>query len=341
MEKSRLKSFDLLKSFAIYLVIWGHCIKGFLSSDCSDNIIYRILYSFHVALFMMISGYFAVSSMRLKSIDFFLKKLRQLIYPCFIWGLIILLFVYLTKKREYFMSDISIKQLFIDLYWYADFWFLKSCFICYSLLFLGVHLGLKKRYWVILTLLISQLITPFFVSFMYPCFVIGYELKNNSSFCKVIRRSAIPLWCFFLIMLAFWNKTVWDYSHGLSMDVFNHGILYVICISMFRFYRLLIGVVGALACISLALNISNERINNPIVSIMCLWGTYTLEVYIMQSVILEKTIRHFINFDHLNDALFNLVVSPSLSLIILIVCVLLALLIMKSTILRLFLFGRK
>ena len=73
MLKTRIKAFDFLKFFAIFLVIWGHVIQYFLSSDYSDELVYRIIYSFHMPLFMMVSGYFSVSSMSL-SIGTFLRK---------------------------------------------------------------------------------------------------------------------------------------------------------------------------------------------------------------------------------------------------------------------------
>ena len=78
----RLPYFDVLKLFAIFLVLWGHCIQYFLSSQYSDEPVYRYIYSFHMPLFMMISGYFSASSMRLHFTELITKKSRQLLLPC-------------------------------------------------------------------------------------------------------------------------------------------------------------------------------------------------------------------------------------------------------------------
>ena len=60
MNKSeRLVSFDLLKLFAIYLVVLGHCVQHLLPSHSYDEPMYVYIYSFHMPLFMMISGYFS------------------------------------------------------------------------------------------------------------------------------------------------------------------------------------------------------------------------------------------------------------------------------------------
>lgn len=73
MGAYRLLSFDYLKFFAIFLVVWGHCIEQLCSADSIEDSAYRFIYSFHMPLFMMISGYFSVSSLNL-SVKSFVKK---------------------------------------------------------------------------------------------------------------------------------------------------------------------------------------------------------------------------------------------------------------------------
>lgn len=343
-KKHRIMSFDLLKLFAMYLVIWGHCIMWLLSSESSDNMVFRILNAFHVSLFMMISGYFAVSSIKLPPIKFFNKKFRQLIYPCFVWGLLILLFVYyLLYRNSSCLDDIngfSIKQLLVDLYWYSDFWFLKSCFICYCLLYLGSHLGLKTIYWILLTLLVSQFISPFFVSFMYPSFILGYVMKEFQSYRLFIKQKALLIFSIFIFMLFFWDKAAWENSHGISLEVFYSGFPNILSVAFSRLYRLVLGIFGALSFFSLAMYIPNERMQSKFLCRVVYWGGYTLEIYILQSVILEKTISHYFKFDDMNIQLFNYFVSPLIAVVILLACIIIVRLLLKSNSLMTILFGR-
>lgn len=58
-KTDRVLYLDLLKCFAIFLVIWGHSIQYFKSTAYFDEPIYRIIYSFHMPLFMALSGYFS------------------------------------------------------------------------------------------------------------------------------------------------------------------------------------------------------------------------------------------------------------------------------------------
>lgn len=57
--RERLVYFDLLKLFAIYLVIIGHCVQYLLPTRPYDEPLYVYIYSFHMPLFMMISGFFS------------------------------------------------------------------------------------------------------------------------------------------------------------------------------------------------------------------------------------------------------------------------------------------
>lgn len=340
VNKIRIKSFDLLKIFAIYLVIWGHCVMWFLSSESSENMVFRVVNSFHVSLFMMISGYFAISSTRLVPMKFLIKKLKQLIYPCFVWGLLYLIFFYFISLYQNGFFDFNIKQLLEDLYWFSDFWFLKSCFVCYCLLYTGSHLGLKTTYWILLTLLVSQFISSFFVSFMYPCFILGYLIKESQSLRIIIKRHTFLICFCFFVMLLFWNKVAWDNSHGISIDILHSGFLNILSIAFFRLYRLIIGIIGALSFFALAIHIPNNKIHSNLLCNVVYWGGYTLEIYILQCLILERILSHYINYDDMNIYMFNIVISPILSLLILILCILIIRFILKSNKLMTILFGR-
>lgn len=337
-KKQRLLSFDLMKLFAIFFVIWGHCILWFLSSDSSENVISRVLNSFHVSLFMMISGFFSASSMQLKMFDFFCKKIRQLLYPCYIWALLYFLCLFFINFGD-LTKNLTYDKVIVDLYWYSNFWFLKSCFVCYFLLYVGIHLRLSKRYLYILSLLVSQLIPPFFVSFMFPCFLIGYELKVNISLRLVVRNHTASLLGTFLLLLLFWNKSSWDNSHGISFASIT-TIQDVLVIVFYRFYRLMIGIIGALSFFSIALSVSNDRLNLKPIPIIGYWGAYTLEIYILQSVILERFMSHFLKFDNFDVSLFNYFVSPLFSILILLACIIIIKLLSRSHTMMLFLFGR-
>ena len=49
----------MLKGFAIIMVIAGHAVQYLISGHYYDKEVYRLIYSFHMPLFMAITGFFA------------------------------------------------------------------------------------------------------------------------------------------------------------------------------------------------------------------------------------------------------------------------------------------
>ena len=83
--KERLLYIDNLKGFAILLVVLGHCIQ-FREPDYDSNWLFRIIYSFHMPLFFIISGYVShQNDIQIESLV--TKRAKQLLLPYFIWGL--------------------------------------------------------------------------------------------------------------------------------------------------------------------------------------------------------------------------------------------------------------
>lgn len=65
-SNTRLIYFDLLKLFAIFLVIEGHCVQHLLDTNEYDEPLYSFIYSFHMPLFMTIAGFFSYKKCSLK-----------------------------------------------------------------------------------------------------------------------------------------------------------------------------------------------------------------------------------------------------------------------------------
>jgi fucose 4-O-acetylase-like acetyltransferase len=64
MSKTRDLSFDFIKGFLIFLVCWGHIIQFTIGEGHLQNETFMLIYSFHMPLFIMISGYFACKSIK-------------------------------------------------------------------------------------------------------------------------------------------------------------------------------------------------------------------------------------------------------------------------------------
>lgn len=85
--KSRLGFIDIARAFAIIFIVIGHTLVH--SSNCS--IIFKLLYSFHVVLFFIISGYTFKIENNESKFKFIKKKFIRIMVPYFIWATLFLI----------------------------------------------------------------------------------------------------------------------------------------------------------------------------------------------------------------------------------------------------------
>ena len=125
-------TFGILSSLAIIMVVAGH--TGYNILTVGDLFPY---YSFHVPLFMFISGYFYKESEEEHPIAYIIKKVRRLLVPYLIWNLIYGLIAWAMRSVGFTMGEgISLRTLFIApfmhgyqyIYNYAA-WFVPVLFV--------------------------------------------------------------------------------------------------------------------------------------------------------------------------------------------------------------------
>ena len=176
MDVNRIKAFDAIKLFAIFLVIYGHCILH-LQNHCYDikeNIIYRLVASFYMPLFMAVSGYFGSKTFNIKLSEFFIKKWKRLIVPSISFGVLFSLsWCYLIGEGSGSYIGTLVRC----------YWFLKSAFCC-SLLYWVCRKIPHLIIGLILTLAISQFVFVYKVNEMYPAFLVGAYLYCHRAYLE-------------------------------------------------------------------------------------------------------------------------------------------------------------
>ena len=100
MVKKRIEYIDAIKGFAILLVVMGHVLPwSFRDLDQAlelgtPMLLWKIIYSFHMPLFIFISGWlFGMSKMQTLKNYFgkILKKTQQLLIPYIVCGVLVYL----------------------------------------------------------------------------------------------------------------------------------------------------------------------------------------------------------------------------------------------------------
>ena len=236
---------DLLKTFAILLVIFGHIIQQFQPNNYKENIMFTIIYSFHMPLFMLLSGYFFED--KLENIQnlqnlvvIFKNKFMQLILPIILWTIIIVVCEYLIYQRmDFFVNE------FI-----SSFWFLRCLFLCIVLASIGKCVCKSNTIcFILLTLVISHVgsvFTTYNVSGLYPSFLLGFLLKkiDGRLTTNKLRIVTCVFSILFIIMLIPFD---YSYIEYLSFNLYHYFIIgeeYTLYNGYLESYKLIIGLLG-------------------------------------------------------------------------------------------------
>ncbi len=310
MSKPRIASFDALKCFAIYCVILGHTIQYYYPTSSyelyKDNILFSLIYSFHMPLFAIISGIFASSSLKLTPGNFIKKKSINLLIPSFSWAIFGIVISAIDHNGSLSIFNITTTHLLFD------FWFLKCLFICFVIAYATKKITPTSNVlFFSISLLVSFLSDQYYLTFLCPFFISGIILSDFIAIFRekcnyVIAISGI----LYILLFINWNSNDLVYcSHPYTLISLIHNEQYFISRTLIYLYRFLIGLTGSIFIISLFFKIKDCH------SIIKTIGKYTIGIYCIQTWVIEVIIPRFIHFDNVPDALFTFIIAPLFSCI--------------------------
>lgn len=164
MSEKRLVYLDALKGILIVLVILGHVIQSSIS-DYQHNVLFRLIYSFHMPLFFLISGYLTYKGRYDENLVF--KRFVQCIIPFISWA-------FLLPVLENGILDLS-RSANTLLYPDNGLWFLYNLFVyC-------VMVSLSER-WASVKLK-QEYVLLIFVAFSYVVMAILHTKLNATQIC--------------------------------------------------------------------------------------------------------------------------------------------------------------
>lgn len=271
---ARVAWIDGLKFFAILLVVWGHVLPrlGMYSGEYAFTGLHGFIYSFHMPLFMTLSGYVSYKIVD-GEIDIF-RKFRQLIVPC-ITLFVICLAVGLDE----------------------NYWYLKSLFLCYCLFGLYIKVGLKYK--LIFCLFGCIAIFPLLykvpylscckIDFMLPFFGIGLLIRKYSSNIENNLFFYLLLsFILFLLCELLWNKEyIWYYSRPSWINyrslVCGHELIINLENIFQVVFRYFTGAIGTLFFVTLFMALYKYEYKWALLAVLKNWGggiLYTSIFYI-------------------------------------------------------------
>ncbi len=211
METKRNYHFDNIKAFLIFLVVFGHLIEPLRYIPLFKSTSF-IIYSFHMPLFILISGYFSKPST--KGLGKLLKLLLkyEIIYA-------VIYFLLFGSSGQTGGSILEFITYALQPIWVL--WFLLS------LVFWRLLLIAYEKHPIAIVIILSLIIGFNFVPFnfrilslgrtlsFFPYFLIGYLAKKHHFDFEHLRRDKTFVLYFGGLLIAFWAM----FSGSVSDDM--------------------------------------------------------------------------------------------------------------------------
>ena len=279
-------SFDFIKGFLIILVVLGHSIYSYYGNESWYNPIFNIIYTFHMPLFIFVSGYFFQSCMRRSFPELVKHRFKRLLLPTMIYTSILLLMFGVSVNFK--LNSLWEIYGILRTYWYL---------ICLFVLTILYYIFLKSPVVIKSILIITYIISIIFYEYL-PVLI----LKD----CQIIRMTLI-----FGLGIAYRYNT--DRIHQFLNE--NRLFLYLFIFACFggillirlfyginmTTYQAPIRIIDGIACSMIAFIILKKtfkpinRYCSAISKHLCCSGTKSLGIYLIHMILIK-----FISYLHVD-----------------------------------------
>lgn len=348
---------DIVKGIAIILVVFGHLIQYSIipsGEDFFENPVFKIIYSFHMPLFIFVSGYLIAFSLKRRNIyDTFKSRVRSLIVPYVAWvtiDIIVDLSKIIIENQQLSvikLIELPIRMLIIS----PDIWFLFTLFALNCILIISI----KLENWIgkISYLAVFFLVAIFpsnshcdiyFIKWFYLFFIVGYFANRcNITRMPIIQSKLLKNILFFvavvlfILLISIWTRNDYIYNNKMNFILSNY-FNEIIRLA----YRYIVAFLGIGITFYIADFFTKTKLENTFKRI----GIYSIDIFLVQRYIIETFystfIKHiYIKFDY-NSPLFILVYIPVLTIIGTGVCIIISKCVLrKSKLLNKFLLGNR
>lgn len=274
--------FDLIKGYAMLLIIWGHVTNALFAGEVVYYFPAKLIgATFVMPIFMWVSGFLACYSLQKRTfVQYIGVRCKRVAVPCVVWNLLTGIGLNLAKLVLHRgpMSSISL----------GGYWFLWALIICDIALAVQVkfckhHVQIVLASMAICILLVFLPTERWYLAWVYPFFVLGYF-----SPC-IIQRFKQHFWtvwilavAIYILILPFFQDEFLVYYSGSSIWQ-DRGILEQIGIDLYRF------VIGLLGCIVMyglcKMVIDNIGVHNPLIRIVIRLGEHSMGLYVIHTFI--------------------------------------------------------
>jgi len=286
--KPRIDTYDVMKAFAIFLVIIGHIMNASIE-DFSNNILYDIVWSLEMPVFFFVSGVFLNHSGKCDTFRGLLKdigkKATTYLVPFFSFFLVDL-YIFGSYDRNIFAG---LSQIVYPYGASTTLWFLLALFLIAVVFDIGIYVSKKIKpillRMIAFPFLIAVLLLPFLALYRYvdPLFlsakyIVYYSifvlagrlfaihqsvLKQRIRSCSLLNSITLALMVLAYFFTIIFVPSVYAHLFNLPDDYLGVSVR----------------ILSASSGIVILYNLSHWISNNKIGSIFSRIGRLTLEIY--------------------------------------------------------------
>lgn len=297
--KQRNIYFDFLKGSVICLVIVGHSIQygsgaTYLNDGAFfDNFLFRMIYCFHMPIFMMISGFFFSFSIAKYSFGGVVKnRMMHLLFPILSWGTL-----------EYLLLNVREHSTLINVAEWGHcvlygLWFLWAIFYASAAVivvnfFFNDCLLIYFVGWLV-TFFIPDTYNLQLYKFMYPYFIISYFFGRKYELYKEKLKTNMP----FLICISgivtfalfpFFNYDAYIYTTGYCVWNGNSPIRQF----LIDIYRMIIGFSGSVFWACLMYLIYQKKPKGIVCRVLSKMGYIAMGLYVISGYLFTYVLKEF------------------------------------------------
>ena len=244
---------DLTRGLAVVLMIFGHCLqygsgKEYLANaEFYNNPVFAIIYSFHMPLFMVVSGLLFETTIRKYSFgENIVSRFTKMLLPIICWTFLEYVIKTLCGQVEFVTLGIWAKTLIRTCL--TSLWFLWAVFYS-SLIVLMINKYFRDSVFAYMAVLITMIILPDIYNFhlykyMYVYFVGAYLYQKNKEKLRInIKYIPIALALIYIVMMREWDVNKYIYRSRICILGRETSWFRQLSIDIYRW------IVGALACI--------------------------------------------------------------------------------------------
>ena len=235
---------DLTKGILITLVVLGHCIQYSLgeewltSSQFFENIVFKIIYSFHMPLFMMISGYLFCNSNKRNFKQLMTSKLKAIGIPMLSFILLLNTYIYVLLLVDGYIWGIC-KHFITTIFRGMTMWFLFSLLLNMTLIAVLTRLvkNMILQYLGMIILFVVSFFIPDSIvlsvhKFMFPFFCMGYVIKQhdvNIYACSYSKLKLSILTTLSVLAICWFDIDTYIYTSGFCVNGNITNQLFIDC----------------------------------------------------------------------------------------------------------------